>query len=208
MGALLSEDHEDYKNRIKYKQQQKENSKQQANAPRQENGNGHLPQDSTVHPQGYHIYPEDSTVYSQNSSNYPPSFLDIAEMQIVEELGRTSINQPTTSGQPPLPSSSFPSSANQPYSSGQPPHSSSHHSKAPNSVSSIFSCESHNPGTDDEMQINPDRPNQPVQPQVSHFHPPILIIDSRREDEYKESHIHGVCQTGRKEVRRKGEDRV
>jgi len=60
-------------------------------------------------------------------------------------------------------------------------------------VSSIFSCQAQNPQTNSDVQVNPNNPNEIVHPQISHFHPPFLIIDSRREDEYIESHIHGAC---------------
>lgn len=63
---------------------------------------------------------------------------------------------------------------------------------SPHQVSSIFSAHAKNPNTDEEVQVNPKHPDEAVHPKISHFHPPFLIIDCRRKDEYIESHIHGV----------------
>jgi len=54
-------------------------------------------------------------------------------------------------------------------------------------------ADSHNFGNT-EIQVEPGHPGQPIgNPiQENSFHPPFLLIDTRRKDEYKESHIHGA----------------
>jgi hypothetical protein len=188
MGALLSEDAEDYINRLKYKQQLKQQQMQQqqlqpgSTAQIPEPTNELLPHNSTGCPQIINNPSEiQYTVPTNNSSTSIPTTSFTSSNTSTSSDTSTSS---TTYDQSSVSSSSIPSSS-----------ASSSGTYSPNQqqVSSIFSCESANPGTNHEMQVNPKNPTEAVHPQVSHFHPPFLIIDSRREDEYVESHIHGVC---------------
>lgn len=47
-------------------------------------------------------------------------------------------------------------------------------------------------GTNTDVQVNPWNTREGLTPKKKSFHPPFLILDCRRDDEYQESHIHGA----------------